>query len=765
MIVAFILGISIVLQLGAVYQVVLHLHSTENRFYWGVFIVSLMTAAGLDSVFLYLINAGYLQSSYNLLLALICLVKSLIISIFVYWLTPKVNSLSRSARVFKARSERYRAIFDHAPEMLAFKDRQGVFLSANSAFCRFFGKESQSIVGKTDFDLFPEEQASQFQEKDNAALQAQHAIPQQEARVIGAEGKRVVQIVRIPVGNDGEPFDGILVAARDNTEIRNLEDSWSQELVEKANQIEVLRRQIQFERLVSAMAAHFIHADPSKAGREINHALQTIVELGRVDASFIVLHTEGGQEIDIPYQWIHPDLNWRLEDMTPLPVNGAPWWLSKSSRFDILNLTVSDQNPEIQDAITFMKSHNIQSFTAVPLVIGRLVAGYLGFVSLHEEKHWSREMLALFKLMGEMFVNVIRRKWDADKSNETNKKFNTWIARLEQYNRENTLVNEMENLLLVCRTLDEACPIIGRYCKRLFPTVSGALYILDSVDKPAERISSWGEKPPEEQEVQINECWGLRRGRAHIVTDTAAGPHCRHLGIPQPAVYLCLPLIAQGKNLGLLHVRSEPVGIGPQSIPESVQKLAEKVAEHIGLALSNLSLKNTLLVQAIRDPLTGLFNRRYMEETLERELHRSSRYGTPLGIVLIDLDEFKKINDTMGHDTGDTVLKAMGNLLQQFFRGEDVACRYGGDEFTIILPESTLASTWQRAEQLREEWNKIKLKHDGDFLQMPTISIGVAAFPDHGMKPEQLIQAADTAAYTAKSKGRDRVMLSSSREE
>jgi diguanylate cyclase (GGDEF)-like protein len=217
--------------------------------------------------------------------------------------------------------------------------------------------------------------------------------------------------------------------------------------------------------------------------------------------------------------------------------------------------------------------------------------------------------------------------------------------------------------------------------------------------------------------------------------------------------------------LGLLHLRSEPIGIGPQSIPESVQKLAEKVTEHIGLALSNLDLKNTLLIQAIRDPLTGLFNRRYMEETLERELHRSSRYGTPLGIVLIDLDEFKNINDTMGHDTGDAVLKAMGDLLLQFFRGEDVACRYGGDEFTIILPESSLANTWQRAEQLREEWKKIKIKHEGNFIHMPTLSIGVAAFPDHGMKPDQLIQSADTAAYTAKSKGRDRVMLSSNREQ
>jgi len=317
---------------------------------------------------------------------------------------------------------------------------------------------------------------------------------------------------------------------------------------------------------------------------------------------------------------------------------------------------------------------------------------------------------------------------------------------------------------LVCRTADEAYPIIERYTKRLFPSVSGALYILNQVDQPAERMISWGQNPPAEHELGVSECWGLRRGKTHIINDRNAGPNCLHLSNPRPSAYSCIPLIAQGETLGLLHIRCEPEGMGSQILPEAVHSLAATVAEYISLALSNLALKNMLLIQAIRDPLTGLFNRRYMEETLEREIHRASRHGSAVGIIMFDLDEFKLINDVFGHEAGDLVLKSLGELLLIFFRGEDVACRFGGDEFTVILPESTLADTWQRAEQMRDAWKNAKIKFEGENLRIPTLSIGIAAFPEHGTKPEQILQVADAAAYAAKSKGRDRVMLGKTQE-
>lgn len=148
-----------------------------------------------------------------------------------------------------------------------------------------------------------------------------------------------------------------------------------------------------------------------------------------------------------------------------------------------------------------------------------------------------------------------------------------------------------------------------------------------------------------------------------------------------------------------------------------------------------------------------------MEETLDRELRRASRHANTVGVIMIDLDGFKQINDQFGHDVGDILLKALGDLMLKCFRGEDVTCRYGGDEFTIILPESSLADTRQRAEELHQGYKNLKIERDAKPLQMPILSIGVAAYPDHGLTPEELLQAADAAMYLAKAKGQDQVVI------
>ena len=183
------------------------------------------------------------------------------------------------------------------------------------------------------------------------------------------------------------------------------------------------------------------------------------------------------------------------------------------------------------------------------------------------------------------------------------------------------------------------------------------------------------------------------------------------------------------------------------------------MAEHVALALSNLKLHETLRSQSIRDPLTGLFNRRFMEESLVREVLRAARNQGPLGVIMIDLDGFKSFNDTFGHDAGDTLLREFGFLLRNNIRAEDIACRYGGEEFTLILPEATLEATLERAEQIREEIKRLKVLHRDQDLGQVTVSLGVAVFPNHGTTGEALLRAADTALYRAKIDGRDRVAV------
>jgi diguanylate cyclase (GGDEF)-like protein len=218
-----------------------------------------------------------------------------------------------------------------------------------------------------------------------------------------------------------------------------------------------------------------------------------------------------------------------------------------------------------------------------------------------------------------------------------------------------------------------------------------------------------------------------------------------------------VPLIAQGETLGVFHLRPVPP-TEAQTPPLAAVKdqLAVTVGEDLALALANLRLRETLRSQAIRDPLTGLFNRRYLEETMGRELNRVKRQGIPLGVIMMDLDHFKQYNDTFGHSAGDELLSALGILLKSLIRGEDIACRYGGEEFLLILPGASLEIALERAENVRQAVKEMHLHHQG--LKPATLSLGVAVFPDHGDTGLQLIQSADTALYRAKHAGRDRVM-------
>jgi diguanylate cyclase (GGDEF)-like protein len=183
------------------------------------------------------------------------------------------------------------------------------------------------------------------------------------------------------------------------------------------------------------------------------------------------------------------------------------------------------------------------------------------------------------------------------------------------------------------------------------------------------------------------------------------------------------------------------------------------VAEHVSLAIANLKLRETLRSQSIRDPLTGLFNRRYMEESLEREMRRAARGHHPVGIIMLDLDDFKGFNDAHGHDAGDALLRLVGTTLQRSVRAEDIACRYGGEEFALILPEASLVDAVARAEAIRESVRALAIDHRRQQVAGGTISAGVAVYPEHGPTGHAVLRAADAALYQAKIAGRDCVFV------
>jgi diguanylate cyclase (GGDEF)-like protein len=230
---------------------------------------------------------------------------------------------------------------------------------------------------------------------------------------------------------------------------------------------------------------------------------------------------------------------------------------------------------------------------------------------------------------------------------------------------------------------------------------------------------------------------------------------CAHIDQARAGSFACNPMMAHGETLGVLHL----FRLDGQDLGESEFRLATVVAERIGLASANLRLREALKAQSIRDPLTGLFNRRYMEESFERELRRADRNGAPIGAIMLDLDHFKQFNDAFGHDGGDILLKEFSELLLARTRDEDIACRYGGEEFLVILPGASLEDTQSRAENLLKAVRNIVVRSGGRELGQISASMGVAAYPKHGDSMRSLIGAADDALYQAKAYGRDRVVL------
>jgi diguanylate cyclase (GGDEF)-like protein len=325
---------------------------------------------------------------------------------------------------------------------------------------------------------------------------------------------------------------------------------------------------------------------------------------------------------------------------------------------------------------------------------------------------------------------------------------------------ELNLLNRMGELLQSCLALDEAYRVIGSVAGQLFPHDSGAVFAVSSSRHAIEAMARWGPRPCAETAFAPEQCWAIRNGQTHVVRDTGTGVLCAHLPSPPPAAYLCAPLVAQGETLGVLHVGIRGTdGSAPPGAIDTSCRLVEAVAAQLALSLANVRLREVLRSQSIRDPLTALFNRRYMEETLEREGRRAERARRPLALLLLDIDEFKQQNDTFGHDAGDTVLRGLGALLARSLRREDVACRYGGDEFVLVLPDTSLDTALRRADEIREAVKGLRVSAHGKSLGLITVSIGVAALPDHGLDRSALLAAADTALYRAKAEGRDRVSV------
>jgi diguanylate cyclase (GGDEF)-like protein/PAS domain S-box-containing protein len=379
---------------------------------------------------------------------------------------------------------------------------------------------------------------------------------------------------------------------------------------------------------------------------------------------------------------------------------------------------------------------------------------------------WIMETIISIRYQGKKaalgnFMDITEMKRLEEETKQSNERLTCMVKQLEEQQRQSAILTEMRDMLQACSKMEETGPIIMGFMKKLFPSSQGALFLLSNSRSDLESVATWGDFPvsSDNNVFPPDACWALRRGRDHVVETADGGPVCPHLINTPAAPYVCLPLMAKGDILGLLHFKniSSGNGSGNHEIAD-LRQMAAILSEYLSVSIANVKLSESLSSQSIQDPLTGLYNRRFMEESLHREISRAARRQTQIGIIMGDIDHFKKFNDVYGHAAGDKIISQIGKILKDKFRLSDVACRYGGEEFILVLPDCSPANTFIRADALREEIKKNEMVFQGQMLGAVTMSMGTAAYPDNGTRAEELLRVADTALYKAKQEGRDRVI-------
>jgi diguanylate cyclase (GGDEF)-like protein/PAS domain S-box-containing protein len=596
-----------------------------------------------------------------------------------------------------------RTLINASPDIICFKDGQGRWLEANQAMLKLFQLEGVEYQGKTDAELIqltPSFYRKAFITCEASDHQAWQTGTQSRCEEIipTPNGKsRVFDVIKVPIFDHEGQRKGLVVLGRDITEHKQAEE---------------LRLKSE-ARLAEA---------------------QHIAHLGYWEWDLMT-----GQE------------QWSKEMFRIL---GLPPNFGHFTHENFEQMIYPDERDHVlqafEQAIYDEKPYRVEFRAILPDKTVRYVQAFGKLIRDANEKP--------LRFIGTA-QNITKLKQIEESLRQTNEQLQLRVNELAQQSQEINLLSKMGNLLHTCLTVEEAYTVIVRFMGQLFPNTIGILAMFDSTSDMLDVVATWGE-PSENTQGEVfapKECWALRQSRPYYMGDKQTYPLCNHLFSAKATVYFCVPMMAQGELLGLLHI-AQPE-LDSSYLNEAHQRLAETISEQIALALANLKLRQRLQNQSIRDPLTDLYNRRYLEETLEREFHRAERNQQTVGIIMVDIDHFKQFNDQFGHEAGDVVLQTLGHFLNEYIRKGDIACRYGGEEFTLILPGAPKEVVEKRAELIRTKIKSVMIEYHHQHLGPITLSIGVATFPQHGKQFEQVLRAADAALYQAKNQGRDKVVV------
>jgi diguanylate cyclase (GGDEF)-like protein len=358
-------------------------------------------------------------------------------------------------------------------------------------------------------------------------------------------------------------------------------------------------------------------------------------------------------------------------------------------------------------------------------------------------------------------VPLDRRRDEIGEMNEAIHVFRTNGLERDRLDAERQLDQQTKDLILqmmhrlqACQTQGELADVVARFAPQIFPNLAGHLYVLNESRTLLTTAGSWLDPRQSAASFTSSACWGLRRGRPHLSNRGHGDIACQHLD-QNDLAGLCVPLTAQGDTIGLLYFEERSDAVAQV---ETSRLYLELIAENIGLAVANLQLRDKLTHLAVRDALTGLFNRRWLDETLNR--HGREEAANPLVCLMVDIDHFKRFNDEFGHDAGDVVMQYVAQIVIDTVGDAGSAYRFGGEEFTVLLPGMTEAAGFEFAERLRTRIGTAPLSHRGRILGSVAVSIGVASAPAGGTVPT-LLTRADAALLNAKAGGRNMTVSAS----
>jgi diguanylate cyclase (GGDEF)-like protein len=403
----------------------------------------------------------------------------------------------------------------------------------------------------------------------------------------------------------------------------------------------------------------------------------------------------------------------------------------------------------------------LQDQQAKPLMdqLRSLIGSYMNYRSGKADEEWQRitieqDVALVINLLGALIAisatsYAFRRSWIEARGREEA------ITASSAARRQVETLFGMTDILQSAATSDDANAVLRATATQLLPDCGGLLYVFNNSRDRLDLAIEWGQPASEPVPAHIapDACWALKRGKPHLNEMRPNALRCNHNnpGGGNQSTSLEIPIVARGEVHGLLALQGDVIG-RPDTL-QRLQPIAVALADAMSLALSNIALRERLRNQALRDALTGLYNRRFLEEMLERLSTDAERRQVPLAAIMIDLDHFKSLNDQHGHAAGDMVLRDVASIVLASLRTSDVACRYGGEELAILLPDCSLKAAMGKAEQIR-----VRIAATSANTIAVTASLGVASMPENCSHGSELLPIADAALYQAKDQGRDRVI-------